>query len=75
MINPDDIKAGMVIGITDALILRDAVKRLNALEVELLALRNATQCNHEWFTLHHGHTEAIYGCKLCGKYKSGRGSY
>lgn len=47
----------------------------SAMAKELLELRKATQCNHEWFTLHYGHTEAIYGCKLCGKYKSGQGSY
>lgn len=32
-------------------------------------------CNHDWFTLHYGHTEAIYGCKKCGQYKTGQGSY
>lgn len=42
---------------------------------ELLALRKVNECNHEWFTLHYGRTEAIYGCKLCGKYKTGQGSY
>lgn len=41
MINPEDIKAGMVLGQADAQILRDAVSRLNNLEPELLALRKA----------------------------------
>lgn len=33
MINPDDIKAGMVLGQADAEILRDAIARLNKMEL------------------------------------------
>lgn len=41
MINPDDIKVGMVLGQADAMILRAAVARLNSLELEILTLRKA----------------------------------
>lgn len=41
MINPDDIKAGMVLSVADVMILRAAVLRLNNLEMELLSLRKA----------------------------------
>lgn len=48
MINPDDIKAGMVLGQTDAMILRAAVARLNNLELEILALRKGRDIPEGW---------------------------
>lgn len=37
MINPDDIKPGMVLGEADAKILRDAINRLNQMELKNLS--------------------------------------
>lgn len=48
MINPDDIKVGMVLGQTDAMILRAAVARLNGLELEILALRKGRDIPEGW---------------------------
>jgi len=48
MINPDDIKVGMVLGQADAMILRAAVARLNVLELEILALRKGREIPEGW---------------------------
>jgi len=48
MINPDDIQVGMVLGQTDAMILRAAVARLNGLELEILALRKGRDIPEGW---------------------------
>jgi hypothetical protein len=48
MINPDDIKVGVVLGQTDAMILRAAVARLNGLELEILALRKGRDIPEGW---------------------------
>lgn len=70
MINPDDIKAGMVLGHADAQILRDAVLRLNNLEMELLALRKASSCHHNWNVLRLVEAGGRYQyCTLCGAKK------
>lgn len=41
MINPDFIKAGMVLSVADVMIMREAVSRLNSLELDSLALHKA----------------------------------
>lgn len=48
MINPNDIKVGMVLGQADAMILRAAVARLNGLELEILTLRNVRDIPEGW---------------------------